>query len=230
MFRLSMLGPWLAAAVLMGAGEIPHPATPIPTASIDVVPLPDLVEIRESNRRRAREAERQSQTLFQGWGNLLMRVLDNGTSEERREALHIVEQGGLLSRLNSEHLVHFVRCASDSDSYVRATATRLAVQRWILAARVQHPEAIELALTMSHDASPEVATIAVCDGLAVVFVKSDDVLLRLMALEKQVTDTKLRRRIQWGLRTHNERVSELIALRKGTIASSGDDHATPDKS
>lgn len=205
----------LSVLLIGGAREESSPGDESESTAIersaDAETVPEPIAAWQRLRQHARERERLAGLVLSPWRPMLLATLDGGSSVARREALAIIEDGGLLPLLNVEHIVHFARCASDPEARVRATATRLAMERWILTAPVQHPDAIEFALAMSHDPSPEVRRVAIWDGLAAVLKKNDEVVKRLMALRDATTDPEMRQRIHWGLRAHGDQVRMLRA-------------------
>lgn len=140
----------------------------------------------------------------------ILKQLDSGTSESRRQALEFILRNEVLSILPESALAGFAACASDADPGVRALVARLVGERWVLAATYMHPRAVDILIKLSRDEAELVCHNAVYYGLSAVSPKDEVIITRLLEVAATRSDTRLYERILWGLRPCQPQVKRLL--------------------
>jgi len=143
----------------------------------------------------------------------LQKVLSNGSSKERKDALGLIARERLALIMDDEFIRAYARCAEDEDRAVRSEVARQVGERWIWSAERQHPEAIELMLRLSRDRDREVRHSAVYFGLSTIPRKDERVLRRLLELalaDQEMNDEGSFGRIAWGVRDQREQAARIL--------------------
>lgn len=140
----------------------------------------------------------------------ILKQIDSGNSESRKQALEFILRNEVLSILPERALASFAACASDADPGVRALVARLVGERWVLAATYMHPRAIDILIVLSRDEAEPVCHNAVYYGLSAMSPKDEEIITRLLEVAATRSDTRLYERITWGLRPCQPQVKTLL--------------------
>lgn len=147
-------------------------------------------------------------------------ALRGGTSAERRAALDRLWETRLILIMDRASLADFEAAALDPDASVRRDVVRITAGEWIWGTADQDGRTIDLALRMSRDEDPQVRYDAVYYGLSTVRESRRDVVERMLEMLAEPEVMDLSGRLQWGLRSHGDRVREvLLGTLEGESAS-----------
>lgn len=159
----------------------------------------------------AEQAQQRAQEEYADQLPQFRRTLMSGSSEERLNLLQTILGKRIALIMDDSFVEAFAKCAEDESPKVRVQTTIIAGARWVWeVTEKQHPEAIQLMLKLSQDDHHEVRYNAVYYGLSTVRQKSDEVIRRLLEMAFADREPNLFHRIEWALRNHRERVTELL--------------------
>jgi hypothetical protein len=159
------------------------------------------------------EARKKAETNHRGDLPEIKRILTDGSSPERGQALDKILRDRIGLIMDDSFLSAFAACARDVDARVRNQAVIITGDTWVWSARKQNDEAIQLMLQLSHDPDRRVRYNAVYYGLSTVQNKSEAVLRRLVEmLFKDGENSDIAGRINWGLTFGRRSLPEQVPM------------------
>jgi hypothetical protein len=158
----------------------------------------------------AEQAKQRAQRKYAGELPRIKRVLESGSSLQRREILALLAKEQISLIMDNSYLPAFESCAGDEDPQVRKYVATLVGQYWIWSAKTQAPQAIDLMRRLSKDTVRDVRYNAVYFGLSTVRDKDEKVIRRLLEMAFEDREPNLYRRIAWGLGREREETAEVL--------------------